>query len=263
MPWPEILPALAVVLALALGGWVWSVRRSNVTIVDSLWPLFFPAALLAYLATAEPVTDNARRILIMALVAVWALRLCAYLAWRSAGAPEDRRYRAIRARNEPGFAWKSAYLIFGFQAVLAWVISAPLYAAVSGAAPLSALDALGAGLWLAGFLFQAIADVQLVRFRRFPENVARVLDTGLWRYTRHPNYFGECCMAWGYWLIACGAGGEWTVFAPIVMTVLLLRVSGVALLEKDIGERRPAYADYIARTNAFLPGPPRTRRAQS
>lgn len=262
MPWPEILRALAAVLALALGGWAWSVRRSNVTIVDSLWPLFFLAALLAYLTAAEPLADDARRILITALVAVWALRLSAYLAWRSAGTPEDRRYRAIRARNDPGFAWKSAYLIFGFQAVLAWVISAPLYAAVSVAAPLSALDALGAGLWLAGFVLQVIADLQLVRFRRSPQNAARVLDTGLWRYTRHPNYFGECCMAWGYWLIACAAGGAWTVFAPIVMTVLLLRVSGVALLEKDIGERRPEYADYIARTSAFLPGPPR-RRAPS
>lgn len=257
---PEIGPALLAlpaVLALAFGGWLWSLARSNVTVVDSLWPLLFLAALAIYVAGADPAADGGRPLLIAVLVAAWSLRLCAYLTWRNAGEPEDRRYRAIRSRNEPGFAWKSLYLIFGLQAVLAWMISLPLYAAATGNAPLSAFDALGAALWLAGFVFQSVADAQLARFKGTPGTARRVLDSGLWRYTRHPNYFGEFCIAWGYWLIALAAGGAWTVFAPIAITVLLLRVSGVALLEKDIGERRPEYADYIARTNAFVPGPPR------
>ncbi len=193
----------------------------------------------------------------LALVAVWALRLAIYLALRNWDAPEDHRYRAIRARNEPGFRWKSLYLVFGLQALLAWLISAPLAGAIASAAPLGALDALGAALAAFGIVFEATGDAQLARFKADPASAGKVMDRGLWRYTRHPNYFGEFCVAWGFWLLAAAGGAWWTLFAPLLMTLLLLRVSGVALLEKDIGERRPAYRDYVARTNAFFPGPPR------
>ena len=160
-------------------------------------------------------------------------------------------------RNEPGFAWKSIYLVFGLQAVLAWLISAPIAASIASAAPIDALDAIGAVLTVFGIAFETLADAQLARFKAEPANAGRVMDSGLWRYTRHPNYFGEFCVWWGLYGIALGAGAWWTLFSPLLMTVLLLRVSGVALLEKDIAERRPAYRDYAARTNAFFPGPPR------
>ena len=199
-----------------------------------------------------------RGLLVMTLVSLWSLRLAGYLAFRNWSKPEDHRYRAIRARNSPGFEWKSLYLVFGMQGVLAWVISAPLAAAINGSTALGIFDFLGAALVLFGIVYETLADSQLARFKADPVNVGQVMNRGLWRYSRHPNYFGECCLWWGYWLIAVGAGGAWTVFAPVLMTVLLLKISGVALLEKDIGERRPGYSTYTATTNAFLPGPRRT-----
>jgi steroid 5-alpha reductase family enzyme len=195
--------------------------------------------------------------LVLVLVTVWAVRLAAFLAARNWNAPEDHRYQAIRARNQPHFEWKSLYLVFGLQGLLAWLVSAPLAAAVASPAPLGPLDWIGGLLVAFGIVFEAVADAQLARFRRDPASAGRVLDSGLWRWSRHPNYFGECCVWWGFYLLAVAAGGAWTVFAPLLMTLLLLRVSGVALLEKDIGERRPAYRDYVARTSAFIPWPPR------
>lgn len=251
-PWIAGLPAM---LALAAVAWALATARRNAGLVDIFWSLFFLLGAGIHAATAAEA--GARAALVLALVAAWALRLSGYLAWRNWGAPEDHRYAAIRARNEPGFAWKSLYLVFGLQAVLAWIISAPLAAAIASPAPLGALDAAGATLVAFGFAFESVADAQLARFRADPANYGQVLDRGLWRYTRHPNYFGECCVWWGFYAIACAAGGAWTAFAPLLMTVLLLRVSGVSLLEKDIAERRPGYRTYVARTNAFLPGPRR------
>jgi steroid 5-alpha reductase family enzyme len=153
--------------------------------------------------------------------------------------------------------FKSLYIDFALQGVLAWIISIPLLLAVAHPAPLQLLDYAGVLLWLTGMLFEAGGDYQLARFKADPANKGKVMDSGFWRYTRHPNYFGEFCIWWGFYLIAVAAGGWWTIYAPALMTFLLLRVSGVALLEKDIGKRRPAYRDYIARTNAFFPGLPR------
>jgi steroid 5-alpha reductase family enzyme len=247
--------ALPVMLGLALLGWAVATARRNVGLVDIFWSIFFLFGTLTYLAASS--TFGARALVVLALVAAWATRLAIYLAVRNWNAPEDRRYRAIRERNAPGFEWKSAYLVFGLQAVLAWLISAPLASAVDSASPLSPLDVLGTAIALFGLVFEALADAQLARFKANPANAGRVMDRGLWRYTRHPNYFGEFCLWWGWYAIALGAGGWWTMFSPVMMTLLLLKVSGVVLLEKDIGERRPAYRDYAARTNAFFPGPRR------
>jgi steroid 5-alpha reductase family enzyme len=245
----------ASMLMLAICLWLVSVWRRDASIIDSFWSLFFLAGAGLYTAFVPELT--ARALLVLLLVTVWALRLAGYIAWRNRGKPEDHRYQAIRARNEPGYAWKSLYLVFGFQATLAFIISVPLIVGLDSNTPLGLLDFAGIAVWLIGFSFEAIGDWQLARFKNNPDNRGRVLSTGLWRYTRHPNYFGEATLWWGYYLIAVAAGGWWSAFAPILMTFLLLKVSGVALLEKDIGERRPAYRDYIARTNAFLPGRPK------
>ena len=249
------MTALLPIGLLALATWIVSVFRRDVSIVDSVWSLFFLAATIAYV-TAIPGT-GARMALVLALVTLWALRLSFYITWRHWGEAEDHRYRAIRARNEPRFAFKSLYLVFGLQGLLAWIISLPLLAAVTAPTALNLLDYAGAALMLFGLAFETIADAQLFRFRSRAINRGRVLDTGLWRYTRHPNYFGEFCVWWGFYLIALAAGGWWAVVSPLLMSFLLLRVSGVTLLEQDIGQRRPAYRDYIARTNAFFPGFPR------
>jgi steroid 5-alpha reductase family enzyme len=252
--------ALLALLALALAGWLWSLPRSDVSGVDSLWPLFFLAGALVY--AWQTVAISARGHWVLALLTLWSLRLAAHLTWRNYGQPEDRRYQAIRARNEPGFAWKSVYLVFGLQAVLAWIIALPLLAALGGDAPWSPWDAAGCVLWAVGFLFESVSDWQLARFRADPARGGHVLDHGLWRYTRHPNYFGEATLWWGFYLFGLAAGGWWTIVGPLLLTWLLLRVSGVTLLERDIGERRPGYRDYVARTSAFLPRPPRRYAGQ-
>ena len=250
-PW---LAALGAIVALSLVTWLVSVVRRDVSIVDVIWSLMFLAAAAAYYLATDP---GPRALLVLLLVSLWALRLAGYIAWRGHGEPEDYRYRTIRANNQPAFAWKSLYLVFGFQALLAWIISLPLLAAINGVAPLGWLDAIGVALWLAGMVFEAGADLQLARFKASPANRGRVLDSGLWRFSRHPNYFGNFCIWWGFFFLALAAGGWWSVVSPLLMTVLLLKVSGVALLEKTIGERRPRYREYVQNTNAFFPGPSR------
>jgi len=248
--WLEALPVL---LGAASLTWVYSLLKRNVTIVDTLWSLLFVIAATVYVASVE--SPSQRAWLVLGLVGIWGARLATYLAWRNRGHEEDRRYQAIRRRNEPHFALKSLWLIFGFQAVLAWIISLPLAGAVAGDAPLGLLDWLGVALWAIGLYFEAVGDWQLARFKADRANAGRVMDRGLWRYTRHPNYFGDFCVWWGLYLLALSAGAWWTVVGPLIMSFLLLRFSGVRLLERDIGERRPAYAEYVRRTNAFFPGP--------
>lgn len=251
-PWLWALPFMA---GFAVIAWAVATVRRNAGLVDIFWSLFILLGALV-VVQASPV-PGARAWLVLALIAAWALRLAGYLAARNWRAPEDHRYRAIRERNEPGFAWKSLYLVFGLQAVLAWLILAPVAAAIRLNGSVGALDIVGAALAAFGIAFEAIADRQLARFKSRPASEGAVMDRGLWRYTRHPNYFGEFCVWWGLYLVAVAAGAWWTIFSPLLVTALLLRVSGVTLLEKDIGKRRPGYREYIARTNAFFPGLPR------
>jgi steroid 5-alpha reductase family enzyme len=251
------LMGLGAVLIFSLALWIVSFARGDVSIVDSAWSLFQLIAALVYFTQLEEV--GTRGALVVAVIALWALRLSGYITWRNWGEPEDYRYRRIRANNEPHFAWKSLYIVFGLQGVLGWLMSIPALLAMANPAPLSWLDTIGFGVFMAGFLFEAIGDAQLARFKRDPANRGQVMRSGLWRYTRHPNYFGEFCMAWGLFIVAASAGGWWSVFAPLLMSFLLLKVSGVAMLEKDIGERRPAYRDYMRTTSAFFPRPPRAR----
>jgi steroid 5-alpha reductase family enzyme len=258
--WHAYLWSLLAITMLGLLFWLVSLIRRDVSVVDSAWSLLFLGGLIAYLA-ASTAPPGPRTALIVALVAVWALRLSAYITWRNWGEGEDRRYQAMRQKHQPGFAVKSLYLVFGLQGLLAWGIALPLAAAVSATGPLNLLDLAGVALWTLGMLFEALGDYQLARFKAQPQNRGRVMDRGLWRYTRHPNYFGECCIWWGFYLLALAAGGWWTLLSPVLMTFLLLRVSGVALLERDIGERRPGYRDYVQRTSAFLPRPPRQSTA--
>ena len=248
----EYLQALPWMLGLAALGWLVSLPRRNVDVVDSLWSLMFLVAILVY---AGFPAETVRGRLLFVLVAFWAIRLSVYITARNWGHEEDRRYQAIRQRNEPGFAFSSLSRVFALQAVLAWVISLPLHGAIGSEAPLGALDYLGLALWLLGFAFEAGGDWQLARFKRNPANAGKVMDRGFWRYTRHPNYFGDCAQWWAFYLIALSGGAWWSILGPVLMTLLLLRVSGVTLLERDIGQRRPDYAEYIRRTNAFIPGP--------
>jgi steroid 5-alpha reductase family enzyme len=175
----------------------------------------------------------------------------------------DFRYAQMRRSRGDRFWLASLYLVFGLQGLLMWIVSLPIQLVqVPGAtaAPLGRLDLLGFLLWGTGVAFEAIGDWQLARFRADPANRGRVCDEGLWAWTRHPNYFGDALMWWGLYCFAAAAGATWTAVGPVVMTVLLLEVSGVALLERSLRSSRPGYADYVARTSAFLPLPPRRRR---
>jgi len=250
--------ALALILGVGSVAWVVSVLIRNVAFVDSLWSLFFVVAAAVFALSAQSL--SARGLLVTLLVTAWALRLSAYITIRNWGEPEDYRYRAIRSRNEPGFAFKSLFIVFGLQGMLAWLVALPLLPAImTPAGGIGLLEFVATALWLVGFAFEAGGDYQLARFRSDPGNRGRVLDTGLWRYTRHPNYFGDFCVWWAFYLFALGAGGWWSIVSPLLMSFLLLRVSGVALLEKTIVKRRPEYEDYVRRTNTFFPGVPRDR----
>lgn len=251
------------VLAVAGGLWLVSLRTRNVTIVDVFWgPAFLLLALVVRLGgpPAEP-----RHLLQLALVAAWSLRLAVHLGRRSAGRPEDPRYAAMRAARGDRFALWSLFAVFGLQGALVAIVGAPLVVlqAQTTAPGLRASDLAGVALWLSGFVFETVGDRQLARFKADPANRGRVLATGLWRYTRHPNYFGDACQWWGLWLLALAApGGAFTVIGPLVMTWLLVAVSGVAMLDRILAGRSAEHRDYIARTPAFVPWFPRERTAK-
>ena len=247
---------LLATLSLGFFTWIGSVFLRDVSIVDSVWSLLLLTSAIVFYLMGEAI--DTRTLVILILVIVWALRLCVHLTWRNWGEPEDQRYQVIRAKYEPNFAFKSLFIIFVFQAVLAWIIAMPLWPALTTVTPFGIWDVIAITLWSIGMFFESVSDWQLARFKNNPENRGKVMDKGLWRYSRHPNYFGESLIWWGVYLFAVSAGAWWTILGPLLITWLLLKFSGVVMLEETIVERRPAYRDYIARTNAFFPGRPKT-----
>jgi steroid 5-alpha reductase family enzyme len=252
-----LLATLSALAAAMLALWLLSLALRDASIVDVFWGLGF--VLVAWLGFGLADGHAPRRLLVAVLVTLWGVRLAGYLAWRNAGSGEDYRYRAMRRRHGGRFRWVSLFTVFGLQGVLLWVVSLPVQIAQASPLPerLTWLDLLGGGLWLAGFLFESIGDWQLARFKADPRNRGKVLDRGLWAWTRHPNYFGDFLVWWGLSAFALATpGGGWTLVGPLVMSVLLMKVSGVALLERGQLARKPDYADYVARTPAFFPRPP-------
>jgi steroid 5-alpha reductase family enzyme len=253
---PALLISAIAVLVLLLATFALSVPLKDVSIVDVAWGLAFVDAgwVSAWVADG----DSARSALAVALVTIWGLRLALYIGYRKASHPgEDPRYTKMRDRNPQGFVVKSLFTIFLFQAVIAWVVSLPLQGAnASTNDGLGPLAYAGAVLWLIGFVFEAGGDYQMQRFKADPANKGKVMDHGFWRYTRHPNYFGDFAVWWGLYLVALDGGAWWSIPGPIIMTVLLTRVSGKDLLEKSMSER-PGYKEYVERTSGFIPLPPR------
>jgi steroid 5-alpha reductase family enzyme len=256
--WNLALGALPVLMGMTFLTWLGSLVKRDVSIVDSVWSLFFLGALLTWWVL--PPENGPRATAALILVSLWAARLCVYLTWRNWGHAEDRRYQAIRARNQPNYEIKSLVYVFTLQAVLAWLIALPMLPVLKATASWGAIDSLGVAIFVAGLVFEAVADVQMARFKAQPKSPDAVLNTGLWRYSRHPNYFGETVVWWGFWLLAVGAGAPlWIVASPLLITVLLLKVSGVPLLEEDLAQRRPAYRHYIETTSSFIPRPPKVK----
>lgn len=253
------LQCLISIAIFALIGWGISVATRHYSHVDSMWSLFM--ALAGVTTALNVVALSPRAILVLCLVIIWAVRLSGFITWRNWG-KEDYRYETIRQNNEPHFWLKSLYIVFGLQAVLAWLVAYPVYAATASLNAWQWLDVLASVLFLLGFYWEVVADWQLHRFKSNPANQQAVLNTGLWRYSRHPNYFGECLIWWGFALFGVASGSHWSWFSPVLMTLLLLKVSGVSLLEQTITSRRPGYAEYIATTNAFIPGFPKKNSTQ-
>ncbi len=234
--------------------WLISLAVKDSSIVDIFWGPGFIVAAVVYFVLTDGFLP--RKLLITALVVIWGLRLGIHIASRNLGKGEDYRYRAWREEAGKQWWWRSFFKVFLLQGVLLWIISAPLLAAQFSPTPdrVTVFDIAGAVVWGIGFFFEAVGDWQLVQFKRNPENKGKLLRTGLWRYTRHPNYFGDATLWWGYFIIALGAPfGFVTIFSPIIMTVLLMRVSGVAMLEKTLVETKPGYKEYVETTNAFFP----------
>jgi steroid 5-alpha reductase family enzyme len=250
----------AAILAAMVLLWLLSLRIKDASIVDIFWGAGFVLSAWVYFSLA-PEGNLLRKLLLVSLVSIWGLRLSIHIGRRNLGKGEDYRYQQWRKEHGARWWWVSFFQVFLLQGFLMWIISAPLLAAqwLPGAGRLTGLDAVGALVWLVGFLFEALGDAQLARFRADPANKGRLLETGLWRYTRHPNYFGDAVQWWGFYLLALAAGGWWTVFSPLVMTSLLRFVSGVALLERNLKNTKPGYAEYAARTNAFFPWFPKER----
>ena len=253
--------SLAALVSLVVGMtlvWGLSVARKDASIVDVFWGLAF--ILVSWVYASSVSTLGVRPVLVLVLVHLWGLRLALYVLWRGWGQGEDRRYRAMRERAGARFVWRSLFVVFWLQGAVAWVISFPLHAALTSPVPagLTWLDGLGVALFLVGLGFETVGDWQLARFKSDPAHARTVCDEGLWRYTRHPNYFGEAVLWWG---LACFAlatpGAAWTMIGPLLITVLLLKVSGVSLLEQDLRETKPGYREYVARTNAFIPWVPK------
>lgn len=243
---------LGVIMVAATVVWALSVRRRDASIADICWGPGF--VLLAWLYCGLFDAFQPRVLLIAALVTLWGVRLAVHIARRHHG--EDPRYVTMRLAHGPAFWWRSLFIVFWLQAGLLWFVALPLLAAARapGPARVTLTDAAGLLLFAVGFTFEAVGDHQLARFRSTAANRGRVLDTGLWRYTRHPNYFGDAAVWWGVFLLAAAApGAALTVASPIVMTFLLLRVSGVVLLERSLRVSKPGYAEYARRTSAFFP----------
>jgi steroid 5-alpha reductase family enzyme len=248
-----------VTLGLMTALWLVSLLLKNSSIVDIFWGTGFVILVWVFF-TLTPGGFMIRKLLLVILTTLWGLRLSLYILYRNWGKPEDFRYQKWRRESGSRWWWKSFFQVFVLQGLLMWIISTPLLAAQTSLLPyrLTAFDFLGTVLWVIGFFFETAGDLQLARFKANPGNKGKVMERGVWRYTRHPNYFGDAAQWWGYFLIATAAGGWWTIFSPLLMTVMLVRVSGITLLEKTL-ETRPGYKEYIERTSTFVPWFPRRK----
>jgi steroid 5-alpha reductase family enzyme len=263
--WAALAPNLALSLLVALlvlaVTFLVARRVGRHAVVDVAWGLGFVAIALTTYVAASGTGDPGRRAVVLVLTGLWGVRLAVHIGRRSRGHGEDPRYAEMLARGRGNATWYAVRKIYLTQAAVMWFVSLPVQVAMFQDAPLGLVAWVGVAVWAVGMFFETVGDHQLQRFRDDPSSRDEVLDTGLWRYTRHPNYFGDACVWWGIWLVALDAWpGVLTVLSPLAMTWLLARGTGKPLLEKDIADRRPGYAEYVRRTSGFFPLPPRPAR---
>ena len=245
---------LALIWGYVTLAWILSVFLKNASIVDIFWGLGFVVVSTFYFFSTPDFT--VRKIIAILLVTIWGLRLSIHILIRNWGKPEDYRYQEFRKRyGEKRYWWFSYFQVFLLQGILMWLISAPLLAInfFSNDNQLNILDFAGIVIWIIGFTFEAGGDWQLIRFKMNRENKGKLLTSGFWKYTRHPNYFGDAAAWWGFTLISMAAGSFLPVLSAVLMTWLLVKVSGVALLEKSLKNTKPGFEEYVRKTNAFFP----------
>jgi steroid 5-alpha reductase family enzyme len=241
--------------------WLLSVRLKNASIVDIFWGLGFILLAVYYYFNADGL--EIRKIITLLLVSIWGLRLSIYIGIRNWGKPEDYRYQAFRQRyGAQRYWWFSFFQVFLLQGALIWIISAPLLAAMyySPSADLGWFDFIGIAFWMLGFFFESVGDYQMARFKANPGNKGKVMNNGLWKYTRHPNYFGDASVWWGFALLSLATGALLPVISSVLMTWLIIRISGVSLLEESLIKAKPHYKAYIESTSAFIPWFPKSSK---
>lgn len=250
----QVLTSAILILVFMTAVWLYSIYRKDMSIVDGFWGLGFMAVTHHWFFRLDEISP--RQFVIAYLVTLWGLRLAIHIFYRNFGKGEDPRYVAFRKEWREKTVWISFYKVFMLQGGLMLVISLPIIGIMfSGDQTFSEINIVGVLLWLTGWLFETFADYQLLKFKRSPANKGKVMDSGLWRYSRHPNYFGETCVWWGIFLISLGSGYWYlALLSPILITYLLLKVSGVTMLEKRY-EGNDKYAEYKRRTSAFIPMP--------
>ena len=244
------LNALLINFAFGCFGWLISLKKNNVTHVDIMWSLFFVLNTIYFYMTFPP---SLRSTFVVILVLIWGLRLSTYLTIRNWNKPEDARYLKIRQNNEPNFRYKSVYIIFGLQSVLAWIVGSILLIAIENNQPLTWLDILGFSLTLFGIAYESIADYQLMQFKNDIKNRGKLLQSGLWKFSRHPNYFGELLVWWGFFITTLVTGIHFNLIAPLLMTFLILKFSGVTLLEANLIKKLEGYNNYKKKVNTLIP----------
>lgn len=244
---------LAVIIAFASLLWIISVFKKNASIVDPFWGFFY--VLLAWFYFTQIPEHSTRTWVVLALVTIWGLRLSIFLGWRNSGKGEDFRYQQFRKDYGPErYWWVSFFQVFLLQGFLAWLISAPLLGAQKGMnSDFGLLDMIAIAVWLFGFIFEAGGDYQLTKFKSNPENKGQLLTTGLWKYTRHPNYFGDGFQWIAFALFSIANQCYLPILSAVLMNFLLLKVSGVKLLEKTLTKTKPGYEEYVRKTPSFFP----------
>lgn len=239
--------------------WVFSVLVKNAGIVDIFWGLGFVLVSAFYFA-ATPEFSN-RKIIVMILIAIWGIRLSVHILIRNIGKPEDYRYQEFRRHyGAERYWWFSFFQVFMLQGFLVWLVSAPLLAIqfYANKNPFGIIDIIGITIWLIGFTFEAGGDWQLAKFKSNPTNKGKLLQTGFWKYTRHPNYFGDATVWWGFAILTAAVGSFLPILSAVLMTWLIVKISGVAMLERTLVNTKPGFLEYSQRTNAFIPWFPKT-----
>ena len=252
------IKGIGVLMTALTGLWLLSLKIKDASIIDIFWGFGFVIVGWFYAFEVNDMELDFRQKLYLAMITIWGVRLTLYLAYRNIGKPEDYRYAEWRKENGAKWWWLSFIRVFALQGFLLWIISAVFIAGFSSQGELSIFEYIGIAFWGIGLFFETVGDWQLMQFKKNPNNQGKVMNTGLWRYTRHPNYFGDTMVWWGFFIYALSATGSAVfIFCPIIMTFFLLKVSGVAMLERGLKKTKPKYAEYIRRTSSFIPMPPK------